>query len=88
MLSQLLLIDNIALASTSLLCEKAVNNVGAEVDADSNAEKILLGQSPFLKGCIQEQGKRMVCGRKSRRKFRWRKVFISVSRLYANQEQG
>ena len=40
MLSQLLLIDNVVLASTSLLCEKAVNNVGAEVDADSNAEQI------------------------------------------------
>ena len=40
MSSQLLLIDNVALASTSLLCEKAVNNVGAEVDADSNAEQI------------------------------------------------
>ena len=40
MSSHLLLIDNVALTSTSLLCEKAVNNVGAEVDADSNAEQI------------------------------------------------
>ena len=39
--------------------------VGAKVNVDSNAEKILLRQSPFLKGCIQDQGKRMVCGRKS-----------------------
>ena len=39
MLSQLLLIDNVALASTSLLCEKAVNNVGAKVDTESDTKR-------------------------------------------------